>query len=114
MSHTQLAEALDALAQAAANPCGDGRTATVLAAAVGELESAADASLGPSGADPLVLLQRRLGRVHRLLLAVPGKVDAARVQCYLDALRCGPVPRPVAGCPEMPRSRAVHVAPATV
>ena len=109
MSDAHLTRALDELAQAAAHPCGDARTATVLAAAVVELESAADAPLGPSGADPLVLLQRRLGRVHRLVLAAPGKVDAARVQSYLEALRCGPLPLPVSRCAELPLCRAVQV-----
>ena len=110
MSDADLMRALDELVHAAAHPRDDDRTATVLAAAVVELESAADAPLGPSGGDPLVLLQRRLGRLHRLLLAAPGTVDAARVQSYLDALRCGPVERPVGGCPELPLSRVVQVA----
>jgi hypothetical protein len=61
MSDADLMRALDELVHAAAHSRDDDRTATVLAAAVVELESAAHAPLGPSGADPLVLLQRRLG-----------------------------------------------------
>jgi hypothetical protein len=84
---THLATALEELAQAAASTQDAARTTSLLAAAVVDLEGAAGAGLGAAADDPLVLLQRRLGRVHRLLLDAPAGVDAARVGRHVDALR---------------------------
>ncbi len=114
MSYADLSRALDELVHAAADPEDTGRATVVLAAAVADLERATGDGLGPSTADPLVVLQRRLGRLHRLLLAGPGRVDAARVRSYADALRCGPVAEPLAGCPQAPLGRTVRVVAATV
>jgi hypothetical protein len=84
---TDLATALDELAQVAATTQDAARATTALAAAVVDLETAAGAGLGVAAGDPLVLLQRRLGRVHRLLLDAPAGVDAADIGRHVDALR---------------------------
>ena len=92
MTRPDLVTALDELAQAAASTRDAART-TILAAAVVDLEHAAGAGLGAADDDPLVLLQRRLARVHRLLLDAPADIDAARVRRHADALR-HPLPHP--------------------
>ena len=118
MSQTDLARALDDLAHAAADAQDTGRATAVLAAAVVHLERIAEAGLGPTGGEPLVLLQRRVGRLHRLLLAAPERVDAARVQAYVDALLGVPAPDRsadcTARCPDLSRGRPAQVAAATV
>ena len=114
MSYADLTRALDQLVDCAAHPQDAGRTSTVLAAAVVDLERAAGCALGPAGADPLVVLQRRLGRVHRLLLAVPDRVDAARVRTYVDALACGPAAEPGCRCSDAPQGRTAPPIVATV
>lgn len=87
---TTLAGALDRLAQAAAEAPDDRWTVTVLAAAVRDLEHAAGAGLGAVECDPLVVLQRRLGRVHRLLVAQPGATAVEVVLAHLGALAGAP------------------------
>ena len=114
MPYADLQRALDELVHAAADLKDTGRAVAVLAAAVVDLESATGSGLGPADADPLVLLQRRLGRLHRLLLAAPGRVAPARLRTHLAALGCAPATEPAPGCPEAPRSPAVQVAAATV
>lgn len=84
---------LDQLAHAAAEAPDTRWTTTVLAAAVLDLECAAGASLGVAECDPLVVLQRRIGRVHRLLATAPGATNPERVQAHLRALR-HPAPAP--------------------
>lgn len=78
---------LDQLAHAAAEAPDTRWTTTVLAAAVLDLECAAGASLGVAECDPLVVLQRRIGRVHRLLATAPSATNYERVQSHLRALR---------------------------
>ena len=63
-----LATALDGLAAAAHQARDDAPTRAVLAVVVHRLEDAAGAGLGDTDGDPLVVLQRRLGRAHGLLL----------------------------------------------
>lgn len=88
MSHeATLMSALDQLVHAA-NEAPDTRwTTTVLATAVTDLERVAGASLGAAEHDPLVVLQRRLGRVHRRLAADPGSASPVVVRAHLLALR---------------------------
>lgn len=83
--NTTLAAALAQLAHAAAEAPDTRWTVTALAAAVTDLEHAAGASLGATEHDPLVVLQRRLGRAHRLLTATPA-TTAEVVQAHLQAL----------------------------
>jgi hypothetical protein len=72
-----VAGALDELARAAAaGDHDDPLSRQALAAAVQYVEGAVGAELGRVEFDPLVLLQRRLARVHRLLLATPAGVSA--------------------------------------
>lgn len=69
---------LDRLAHTVAALDPDAATDRRLAAAiVAELEAAADAGLGPAGPDePLVALQRRVGRALRRLARQPPPGDA--------------------------------------
>ncbi len=92
---TPLMSALDKLAHAAAEAPETRWMTTVLATAVADLERAARASLGTTEHDPLVVLHRRLGRAHRLLVAAPGTASPALVEAHLQALR-RPAPTPVA------------------
>lgn len=89
--HPFLARALDALAHSAADAPDDRWTLAALARAVAELEHAAGAGLGGTEHDPLVVLQRRLGRVHGRLLRAPAPLDP---QVVLDHLRALGVPTP--------------------
>ena len=95
-------QALDRLAAAADSAHDDARTRAVLAVVVQRLEDAADAGLGDTSLDPLVVLQRRFGRAHALLAAQrPDDVDADLLHGLARALRPeladggGPSPRPV-------------------
>lgn len=86
--------ALERLAHAAAEAVDDGWTIVALAAAVTDLERVAVAELGPAEHDPLVVMQRRLGRVHRLLAAAePGDLRVEVVRAHLLALS-GAAPAP--------------------
>ena len=92
----ELATALDRLAHAAAHTPDTPATRTARAAAVTDLERAAHAGLGPAGHDPLVVLQRRLGRAHARLAATPGAPEAGALEAgvvlgHLRAL-CHPQP----------------------
>ncbi len=84
--------ALDELAGAAAATQDDACARTALSAVVLSLESSAGSSLGPTEGDPLVVLQRRLGRAHRLLATGrSGAVTAGEVSAHLATL-CWPAP----------------------
>lgn len=74
-----LHDALHQLAAAAAHACDDRRTRAVLAVVVQHLEAAAGSELGASAQEPFVVLQRRLGRAHRLLAAATRPVAALDV-----------------------------------
>lgn len=95
---TTLASALEELVHAAAEAPDSAAVTTVLATAVVDLERASGASLGPVGRESLVVLQRRLGRVHRLLLDTPGTTSPDRVRAHLRAL-CRPAPAPASPAP---------------
>ena len=113
MSYAELTRALDELVRAAADAQDDSWTAAVLAAAVVDLEGAIGSGLGPAAGDPLVVLQRRLGRVHRLALAAPHRVDVLGLRSHLHSLSCG-AGTGSARCPDAPRGRAVCLVGATV
>ena len=87
MARTQLSEALDRLAEAAADVhdltgARTDRTAgAALAGAVLDLEEAAGSSLGPVDADADVVLLRRLDRARRLLLAARAPRAAVLQPC---------------------------------
>lgn len=86
-SPAELSASLDELAHAAAEAPDTWWTRAVLARAVRELETAADASLGDCEHEPLVMLQRRLGRVHgRLLVTVTPALGPGKIETYVDAL----------------------------
>ncbi len=87
-NETPLMSALDQLAHAAAEAPDTRWTTTVLATAVADLERAAGASLGAAEHDPLVVLHRRLGRAHRMLVAAHGTASLELVWTHLQALRC--------------------------
>ncbi|MBA3523887.1 MAG: hypothetical protein H0T85_04925 [Geodermatophilaceae bacterium] len=73
---------------AAASEAADGPEARgILGAAVRDLEQRAGADLGPTGSDPLVALQRRLGRVHGLLLRHGLSPDPADLRARALRLR---------------------------
>lgn len=108
---TTLSRALDELGDVAAQAADDAPTRAALARTVGLLELAAGAALGPAEHDPLVVLQRRLGRASQRLSvgARAGDLRAEQVRAHAAALRCpvpaqrrpGGAPRPVgvpAGC----------------
>lgn len=110
-SPTSLSSALDELTEVAARAVDDAPTRAALARSVELLEQAAGAGLGPTGCDPLVVLQRRLGRAAQRLSvgARAGDLRAEQVRAHAAALRCpvpaqrrpGGAPRPVgvpAGC----------------
>ena len=63
--------ALEELVGAAAAVADDACGRAALAAVVRSMESSAESSLGTTAGDPLVVLQRRLGRAHRLLAVDP-------------------------------------------
>ena len=91
-----VASALDELVVAAAAALDHARARAALSAVVLSLESATGSSLGPTARDPLVVLQRRLGRAHRLLATGrSGAVTADEVRGHLATL-CSwpPVRRP--------------------
>ncbi|WP_380169790.1 hypothetical protein [Jannaschia sp. R86511] len=48
-----------------------------------DLEDLAGATLGPTHGDPIVVLQRRFARAHRLLLATEPPFDVDRVHKHL-------------------------------
>ncbi|GAB2907947.1 hypothetical protein GCM10027047_02740 [Rhodococcus aerolatus] len=80
--------ALAALAEETASLPDAPAARWALAAAVVELETALGAGLGPAHADPLVVLQRRWARLHRLAgRAAPGTVDPGRVRFLAATLR---------------------------
>ncbi len=106
-AHPSLAQALDELVQAAAEATDDRWTLAALARAVTELEGAAGASLGGTEHDQLVVLQRRLGRVHGQLLCASTTMDPAIVLSHLRALRA-PAPEPASG-PVAPLPRKPRV-----
>jgi hypothetical protein len=92
-------DALHELTAAAAHACDDARTRAVLAVVVRQLEHAAAAELGDTAGEPLVVLQRRLGRAHRLLAgsrAQAAALDADHVRGLVSALdpRRAPHQRP--------------------
>lgn len=80
--------AMAELADAAAT-AGDGSaTRAALAGVVRGLERAAGSPLGAAEQDPLVVLQRRLGRAHRLLAgATRSTLSVGQVQAYVAAIR---------------------------
>ncbi len=87
-------DALEGLAAAAEQASDDARTRTLLEVAVHRLEDAADAGLGDSRGDPLVVLQRRLGRASaRLAGRSTGRVDAELLHRLARALQ----PEPTTG-----------------
>jgi len=95
MTHeTPLTRTLEQLVHTAAEAPDDPWTMRVLASAVTDLERAAGASLGATEHDPLVVLHRRLGRVHGLLVVAPGTASPDLVKAHLRALR-GQGPTPV-------------------
>lgn len=98
MSERTTAQELDELVRAAAAAADGVWTTTVLAAAVLDLEQTAGAPLGDTGADPTVVLQRRLGRAHRLLARDAEAVDPDRVRRHRQAL-VGPAPQPAVDVP---------------
>ncbi|MFC3689881.1 hypothetical protein [Aquipuribacter hungaricus] len=75
MARTSLEDALDRLAEAAADVTDlvgghdGGPGGAALAGVVDDLEDAAGSSLGPAAGETEVALLRRLDRAHRLLLA---------------------------------------------
>lgn len=81
-----LSDRLDELAHAAAHAADDRWTVAVLARVVAELEAAADACLGGTEGEALVVLQRRFGRVHARLLAGAGGLRADDVLAHVRAL----------------------------
>ena len=87
MARTTLGDALDRLAEAAADVhdlthAGTDRAAgAALAGAVVDLEEAAGSSLGPVDTDADVVLLRRLDRARRLLLAARAPGSAALQPC---------------------------------
>jgi len=88
-----LSLALDDLAEIAAQAADDTATRAVLARTVCSLEQAAGAGLGRVDGDPLVVLQRRLGRAARRLAADPAPgaattLTSAQVRAHAAALRC--------------------------
>ena len=90
---TTLQGVLDQLVHAAAEAPPTCWARAVLASAVTDLEQVAGASLGAADQDSMVMLQRRLGRVHRLLTGAPGSPGspgASRIRAHLEALRCPP------------------------
>jgi len=114
-----VAGALDELARAAAaGDHDDPLSRQALAAAVQYVEGAVGAELGRVEFDPLVLLQRRLARVHRLLLATPAGgsavggsaagVSAAELRAHAAALR-NPGAALLSACATLP----VPLTPAT-
>lgn len=85
---TELADALSALAEEAAALADAPGPRCALAATVLELEAALGAPLGPVMGDPLVVLQRRWARLHRLAGAAgPGLVQPGRVRVLAATLR---------------------------
>ncbi len=94
--------ALEDLVGAAAAAADDAGGRAALAAVVRSLESSAESSLGTTAGDPLVVLQRRLGRAHRLLAVDPsGTLTAGELRRHLATL-CTPAPVP-------PRTRHARV-----
>lgn len=93
-SRRDLSVSLNKLAQTAADATETRWTLSVLARVVRELETAAgaNAELGDTEQEPLVVLQRRLGRVHRLLLAGSTTQTPAAVQAQTNALADHPLP----------------------
>lgn len=88
MTHeTPLMSLLEQLVHTTAEAPGDPWTMRALASVVADLERAAGAGLGPTEHDSLVMLQRRMGRAHRLLVADPGAASLERVRLHLQALR---------------------------
>ena len=87
---TTLQGVLDQLVHAAAEAPPTCWARAVLASAVTDLEQVAGASLGAADQDSMVMLQRRLGRVHRLLTGAPGSPGASRIRAHLEALGCPP------------------------
>lgn len=85
---TTVGGALTALAEETAALTDGPAQRRALAAAVVELETALGAALGPADADPLVVLQRRWARLHRLAgHAAPGTVDPGRVRFLAATIR---------------------------
>ncbi len=90
-----LTTSLDGLAAAAEQARDDARTRAVLAVVVQRLEDAAGAWLGDTGGDPLVVLQRRFGRAHGLLLERrTGDADADLLHGLARALQPQPAGEP--------------------
>lgn len=84
--------ALDELVTAAAAARDDVRSRAALASVVLSLERSAGSSLGTTAGDPLVVLQRRLGRAHRLLATGgSGAVTSEEVRGHVATL-CSRVP----------------------
>ncbi len=82
----ELTGALDGLAAAAAQAGDDARTPAVLAVVVQRLEDAAGAGLGDASREPLVVLQRRLGRASARLAGSRAPLDADLVDGLARAL----------------------------
>ena len=104
---TGLSHALDELGEVAAQAGDDAPTRAALARAVEQLEQAAGADLGSTTCDPLVVLQRRLGRAAQRLdgltaadASAAAGLSAEQVRAHAAALRCPvPVQRRSAGAP---------------
>ncbi len=87
---------LDRLAVAAEQAHDDRRTRAALAVVVQRLEDAAGAGLGDASREPLVVLQRRLGRASARLAGSRAPLDADLVDGLARALEPQPEvdPRP--------------------